>query len=68
MVSVGDVAAEEDTLIEPESDKATMEVPSPIVGEVLEIKVKEGDEVSKGALPLRRAKCGRPYCGGRAGD
>jgi pyruvate dehydrogenase E2 component (dihydrolipoamide acetyltransferase) len=52
LVSVGDVIAEEDPLIELESDKATMEVPSPAAGKVTEIKVAEGDEVSEGSLIL----------------
>jgi len=52
LVSVGDVIAEEDPLIELESDKATMEVPSPAAGKVAEIKVAEGDEVSEGSLIL----------------
>ncbi|MCU9850476.1 dihydrolipoyl dehydrogenase [Defluviimonas sp. WL0024] len=49
LVSVGDTVAAEDPLIELESDKATMEVPSPAAGKVKEIKVKEGDRVSEGA-------------------
>ncbi|MFK7753648.1 MAG: 2-oxo acid dehydrogenase subunit E2 [Sedimentitalea sp.] len=52
LVSVGDVIAEEDPLVELESDKATMEVPSPAAGKVLEIKVAEGDKVSEGSLLL----------------
>ena len=48
LVSVGDTVAEEDALIELESDKATMEVPSSGAGKVKEIKVKEGDRVSEG--------------------
>ncbi|WP_170414568.1 dihydrolipoyllysine-residue acetyltransferase [Ruegeria atlantica] len=52
LVSVGDTIAAEDPLIELESDKATMEVPSPAAGVVKEIKVFEGDNVSKGALIL----------------
>ncbi|MCH2163330.1 MAG: dihydrolipoyl dehydrogenase [Marinovum sp.] len=50
LVAVGDTVAEEDPLIELESDKATMEVPSPAAGVVKEIKVAEGDTVSEGAL------------------
>lgn len=50
LVSVGDTVAEEDPLIEIESDKATMEVPSPVAGVVKEIKVAEGDNVSEGTL------------------
>ncbi len=52
MVSPGDKVAVEDPLIELESDKATMEVPSPIAGKIVEIKVSEGDEVAEGALIL----------------
>ncbi|MBO9400751.1 dihydrolipoyllysine-residue acetyltransferase [Shimia sp. R9_3] len=52
LVSAGDVIAAEDPLIEIESDKATMEVPSPAAGKVLEIKVAEGDNVSEGSLVL----------------
>ncbi len=50
LVSVGDMVAAEDPLIELESDKATMEVPSPAAGKVKEIKVAEGDRVSEGTL------------------
>ncbi|MEM9395505.1 MAG: dihydrolipoyllysine-residue acetyltransferase [Pseudomonadota bacterium] len=52
LVSVGDTVGEEDPLIELESDKATMEVPSPAAGTVAEIKVAEGDNVSEGSLIL----------------
>jgi len=52
LVSVGDTIAEEDPLIELESDKATMEVPSPAAGKVKEIKLSEGDKVSQGSLIL----------------
>jgi len=48
LVSVGDTVAEEDPLIELESDKATMEVPSSHAGTIKEIKVAEGDNVSQG--------------------
>ncbi|SHE32630.1 dihydrolipoamide dehydrogenase [Litoreibacter ascidiaceicola] len=50
LVSVGDTVAAEDPLIELESDKATLEVPSPAAGVVKEIKVAEGDKVSMGAV------------------
>ncbi|TDT77951.1 dihydrolipoamide dehydrogenase [Litoreibacter halocynthiae] len=52
LVSVGDTVAEEDPLIELESDKATLEVPSPAAGVVKEIKLSEGDKVSMGAVIL----------------
>lgn len=48
LVGVGDTVAEEDPLIELESDKATMEVPSSHAGTIKEIKVAEGDNVSQG--------------------
>lgn len=52
LVAVGDTVAAEDPLIELESDKATMEVPSPAAGVVKSIAVSEGDEVAEGALIL----------------
>ncbi|MDU8910693.1 dihydrolipoyllysine-residue acetyltransferase [Aestuariicoccus sp. MJ-SS9] len=52
LVSVGDTIAEEDPIVELESDKATMEVPSSHAGVVKEIKVSEGDKVSEGAVIL----------------
>jgi len=51
LVSVGDVVVEEGPPIELESDKATMEVPSPGSGKVTSIAVKEGDTVSEGVEP-----------------
>ena len=52
LVSPGDVVSAEDPLIELESDKATMEVPSPAGGTVVDIMVKEGDSVSEGSVIL----------------
>lgn len=52
LVAVGDTVAKEDPLVELESDKATLEVPSPAAGKVVEIKVSEGDKVSEGSLIL----------------
>ncbi|MFV0245780.1 MAG: dihydrolipoyllysine-residue acetyltransferase [Qingshengfaniella sp.] len=52
LVAVGDMVAAEDPLIELESDKATMEVPSPAAGKVAEIKVSEGDRVGEGHVIL----------------
>ena len=53
LVSVGDRVAVEDALVELESDKATMEVPSPSAGVVKEILVSEGDKVSMGSVIMR---------------
>ncbi|HET6804316.1 MAG TPA: dihydrolipoyllysine-residue acetyltransferase [Frateuria sp.] len=50
LVKAGDRVEKEQSLITLESDKATMEVPSPFAGVVSEIKLKVGDEVSEGAL------------------
>ncbi|WP_299236954.1 pyruvate dehydrogenase complex dihydrolipoyllysine-residue acetyltransferase [uncultured Halomonas sp.] len=47
-VSEGDVIEAEDTLITLESDKASMDVPSPKGGKVAKVLVKEGDTVSEG--------------------
>lgn len=52
LVKVGDTVATEDPLIELESDKATMEVPSPVAGRIASIVVKEGDRVSEGSVIL----------------
>lgn len=50
LVSVGDTVVEEQPLIELESDKATMEVPSPSAGTISAILVAEGDNVSEGSV------------------
>ena len=47
-VKPGDKVAAEDSLVTLESDKATMDVPSPAAGTVKEVKVKLGDKVSEG--------------------
>ncbi|NIC04695.1 pyruvate dehydrogenase complex dihydrolipoyllysine-residue acetyltransferase [Billgrantia bachuensis] len=49
-VSAGDEVDEEDPLITLESDKASMDVPSPYKGKLIELTVKEGDTVSEGDL------------------
>ena len=52
LVAPGDTVAVEDPLITLESDKATMEVPSPIAGTVGQLAVQVGDKVSEGSLIL----------------
>lgn len=52
LVSAGDTIAAEDSLISLESDKATMEIPSPEGGVVKELKVAVGDKVAQGAVIL----------------
>jgi pyruvate dehydrogenase E2 component (dihydrolipoamide acetyltransferase) len=51
-VKPGDTVKAEDALITLESDKATMDVPSPAAGTVKEVKVALGDKVSEGSLIL----------------
>jgi pyruvate dehydrogenase E2 component (dihydrolipoamide acetyltransferase) len=48
LVAVGATVSAEDPLITLETDKATMDVPSPVSGTVTEVIVKTGDTVSKG--------------------
>ncbi|MDE4942723.1 biotin/lipoyl-containing protein, partial [Francisella tularensis] len=52
-VKVGDEIAEEDSLITLETDKASMEVPSPVAGKVVEVITKVVDKVSQGILILK---------------
>jgi dihydrolipoamide dehydrogenase len=49
LVKPGDVVKPEDSLVTLESDKATMDVPSPAEGTVRTIAVKTGDKVSQGS-------------------
>jgi pyruvate dehydrogenase E2 component (dihydrolipoyllysine-residue acetyltransferase) len=49
LVKPGDAVTKEQSLITLESDKATMEIPSPTAGVVKELKIKTGDKVSQGS-------------------
>src|SRR5688572_2080653 len=49
LVKPGDAIDKEQSLITLETDKATMEIPSPAAGKVTQLKVKVGDKVSKGS-------------------
>lgn len=53
LVKVGDAVKKDQGLLTLESDKATMEVPSPEAGEIVEIIAKIGDELSAGDLVAR---------------
>ena len=46
--AVGDVIAVGDDLMEVETDKATVQVPSPVAGTLIEIFFKDGDEIKTG--------------------
>src|ERR1700681_4082922 len=50
LVKAGDTVKAEDSLVTLESDKATMDVPSPSAGIVKDVKVKLGDKVSEGSV------------------
>ena len=52
MVKEGEKIAKDQSLVLVESDKASMEIPSPEAGVVRELKVKLGDKVSEGSLLL----------------
>jgi pyruvate dehydrogenase E2 component (dihydrolipoamide acetyltransferase) len=53
LVKPGDVVTVDQSLVTLESDKAAMDVPSPVAGKVAEIVLKVGDKVSMGALVAR---------------
>jgi pyruvate dehydrogenase E2 component (dihydrolipoamide acetyltransferase) len=49
LVASGDQIEQEDSIIVLESDKATMEIPSPYAGRVMSVKVAVGDKISEGS-------------------
>src|SRR6056297_806724 len=72
LVAEGDTIEEEQSLVTLESDKATMEVPSPKAGKLVELKIKEGDEVSEGdvigIVEVEDAESGENQDGESAGE
>jgi pyruvate dehydrogenase E1 component len=50
LVKVGDEINKDDPIVTLESDKSSVEVPSPLSGKISELVVKVGDKVSKGSL------------------
>jgi dihydrolipoamide dehydrogenase len=62
LVKPGDAVAKEQSLVTLESDKATMEIPSPGAGVVKELRLKVGDKVSKGSpiLMLESSEAAQP--------
>jgi pyruvate dehydrogenase E2 component (dihydrolipoamide acetyltransferase) len=52
LVKAGDVVAKDQGLVELETDKATVELPSPSAGTVVEVKVADGDTLTTGDLVL----------------
>ena len=62
LVKVGDALAVDQPVLELETDKATIEVPSNVAGKVKEIRVKAGDKVKPGrrCWSWRTARAGHP--------
>jgi pyruvate dehydrogenase E2 component (dihydrolipoamide acetyltransferase) len=52
LVKVGDTVAKDQNVLELETDKATIEVPSSVAGTVSEVKVKSGDKIAVGQVVL----------------
>src|SRR4051812_22909200 len=52
LVNAGDTIAKDQAVLELETDKATIEVPSSVAGKIKEIKVKAGDKVKVGQAIL----------------
>ncbi|MBC8211868.1 MAG: dihydrolipoyllysine-residue acetyltransferase [Gammaproteobacteria bacterium] len=50
IISAGDDVNKDDSIIMLESDKATMEIPSPVSGKIQSVAVKVGDRISEGTL------------------
>ena len=50
LIKVGDVVSHDQPVLELETDKATIEVPSSVAGKVTEIRVKGGDKIKVGAV------------------
>jgi len=60
LVAVGDSVQIEDPLVTLESDKASMEIPSPVTGIIKEVCVKIGETISEGGLILRMEESSMP--------
>src|ERR1700687_3618135 len=59
LVKPGDTLAKDQTVLELETDKATIEVPSSVAGQVKDVKVKAGDKVKVGQTILSVEDDGR---------
>ena len=59
-IAKGDVLQEGDSIVVLESDKASMEVPAPFAGEVLEVLIVNGASVSQGTALLRIRPVAQP--------
>jgi pyruvate dehydrogenase E2 component (dihydrolipoamide acetyltransferase) len=52
LVKVGDVIVKDQPVVELETDKATVEVPSSVAGKITDIKIKAGEKVKVGQVVL----------------
>src|SRR5260221_9707059 len=59
LVKAGDTVAKEQPVLELETDKATIEVPSSIAGVVTDVKVKAGEKVKVGQVILTLESSGQ---------
>ena len=50
LVKPGDKVNKDDPIVTIESDKSSLEIPSPYTGEIKDLKVKIGDKVSEGTV------------------
>ncbi|NOT27524.1 MAG: branched-chain alpha-keto acid dehydrogenase subunit E2 [Acidobacteria bacterium] len=60
LIKVGDVVSRDQPVLELETDKATIEVPSSVAGTVTEIRVKQGDKIKVGAVVFVADDAGAP--------
>ena len=66
LVKAGDVIEKEQSIIEIETDKATIEVPSNVSGKVTEVLVKQGDSVKVGQTIIKVDEGGKEQAEGLA--
>jgi len=62
LVKVGDVVQKDQAILEIETDKATIEVPSTIEGKITKLLIKSGDKIKVGSVVMvvdEGWKCGR---------
>ncbi|SFV88274.1 Dihydrolipoamide acetyltransferase component of pyruvate dehydrogenase complex [hydrothermal vent metagenome] len=59
LVNIGDILSEDDGIITLESDKASMEIPTPLAGKVTDINVALGDKIKLGDLILNIESAGK---------
>ena len=66
LVNAGDTIAKDQPVVELETDKATIEIPSSVAGVVKEVKVKQGDKIKVGSVLLTLDDAGGNGAGAKA--